>query len=168
MRSTGIPLRGGRKARVHVGVALGNHTDLERTAHTDNGRIRSALRSQRTAKRSHRFARMGTTGDHPGVCGIVGTYLDWLRRPSALLAPGALPLRREITCPRTRAEDHTQYRSAFLCQTDIHRELPITANEFLGAVQWVHQPNPRTFKAPFVIDILGFFRDDQDFWRQYL
>ena len=111
---------------------------------------------------------MRATGDHSWPGGVIRLYLYTLSRLSGDLAPGPCTLSCKIAGPGTWAVDHAEDRFAVFSQADIDAELTVAANELLGAIEWVNQPQLWPLQAIFNIDALGFLRQNRDIGCQGL
>ncbi len=87
------------------------------------------------------LAAVGAAADHPpGRAGVVAGNPDRMVAAVGQHLAGTLAARRHIAGFQRRGVNYPKHRPAPLDQGDIDGEFAVAFNEFLGAVEGVHQP----------------------------
>ena len=161
----GIPLAGGRQARVNVRAAFRHQAQLQRRPH--GGALHLAhFVTDKGFQLFHRLATMATAGDHYHRRGA-GTALNRLAL-TVVLFKGTHTLAAQVGHCRYRHMHHAQHRGLAFHQRDVDGELTIALDKFLGAIQRVHQPEARPVLAIRIGNAAGFFGKHRDIRGQRL
>ncbi len=112
------------------------------------------MRRQTAKERFHGRRRVRSGGhDHKGLGGI-GRLNSEPFHPAPVLFHAAVPPVADEEPILIGHQDQPQHRPAFLNQSHVDREFPVSLDEFLRAVQGVHKPEP----LPMPPRLIGNFR----------
>ena len=152
----GVPLGRRTEPRIHVGATFGDNTEFQRTAHRHeitiakifNKRVETRATVRPTADDAHR-ARAGA--GYSNSCG----------RLVAIAKLGTETLTTDVGLALHRYVHDTEDGLAGLNQRDVDRELAISIDEFLGAVERINEPVARPAATFFEYRKAGLLRNDR-------